>query len=43
MIYFESNKAITIKKISPNNSQFLRCEKALKDNAVKNSISILLN
>lgn len=35
MVYFESNKAVSIKKIPKNNTQFARCEKALRDNSVK--------
>ena len=34
MIYFESNKSICIKKIPHENSQFTRCEKALRDNSL---------
>ncbi|CAI2361024.1 unnamed protein product [Moneuplotes crassus] len=40
MVYFESNKAISIKKISHNNAQFSRCEKALKDNSFKDDKKI---
>lgn len=37
MLYFESNKAISIKKISKINTQYSRCENALKDNSIKDS------
>ena len=43
MLYFESNKAVCIKKISKTNTQFLRCEKALKDNSIKESKSYILH
>lgn len=35
MVYFESNRSVCIKKIPQNNTQFVRCEKALRDNSVK--------
>lgn len=35
MVYFESNKSICLKKIPQNNTQFMRWDKALRDNSVK--------
>ena len=34
MVYFESNKSICLKQIPDSNPQFIRCEKALRDNAI---------
>ena len=34
MVYFESNRSISIKQISNNNPQFVRWEKALRDNSL---------